>query len=177
MAWTPKERSKKQMVYQYKWRINKYPVSAETAGEYIEELDRKNGKVTPNILLDSSRSEDSVMHPCFEWNDDVAAEKYRVSQARDIIGNLVCVAVSKGNEEPQKPTRAFVNVSESKKAGTFRPVHTAMKDEEMRKVVLRNALKELFEIKNKYDGLKELSRVFEAIEETKGLLEERRDET
>ena len=157
------------MVYQYQWRINKYPVSAEAAGKHMESLNNKHGAVTPELLLDSSRSEDSVMHPCFEWDDTKAAEKYRVKQALGIICNLTCVKVTGNKDENPTKTRAFVNVSSSsrREKGTFKPIIEAISNSDMRRTVLRNAIEELECFKNKYSSLTELIGVFEEIDKLK----------
>ena len=152
------------MVYKYEWKIEKYPVSANAAGKHMEKLERENGQITPELLLESSRDEESVMHPCFEWNDGKAAEKYRIVQAKGIINNIVCVAVSDKKERRQEPSKAFVNVSSGKEKGTYRSVQIAMNDESTRRIVLNNALMELKNFERKYNSLKELASVFEEIE-------------
>lgn len=157
------------MVYKYEWRVNKYPVDAETAGSYMESLNNKHGAVTPELLLDSSRSEDSVMHQCFEWDDTKAAEKYRVKQALGIISNLTCVKVTGNKDKNPIKTRAFVNVSSSsmRKKGIFKPILEAMGDADMRKTVLENAITELNDFKKKYSDLEELCAVFSEIDKLK----------
>lgn len=162
------ERSKT-MVYQYDWKFNLYPgVSAEDAGKHIEKIQNEQGAVTCRNLLDSAKPEDSVIHPCYEWDDGVAAEKYRLSQSKDLLANLVRVSVVSENQEP-KTYRAFVNVEENKRfgSGKFLSVDTAMADSEMRQIVLRNALRELMAFQKKYEDLNELEGVFRAISELK----------
>lgn len=154
------------MIYQYQWRIPKYPVSAETAGQHLEHLDRQHGAVTPKILLEDSRPTNATLHSCFEWDNEKAAEKYRIVQARDIIGNLVFVAIPEDEEPLQEPIRAFVSVSGQKESGAFRPVAVALSDAEMRKQVLENAMKDLQDFKRKYTALDELNAVLTAIDET-----------
>ena len=153
------------MVFKYEWRVPKYPVSAETTGQHLEQLYRQHGAVTPKILLEDSRPEDAILHPCFEWDNEKAAEKYRIVQARDIIGNLIYVAIPEDGEQPQEPVRAFVSVSGQKEGGTFRPVAVALSDTDMRKQVLENAMKDLQDFKRKYAALNELSAVLMAIDE------------
>lgn len=154
------------MTQAYSWRIPKYSVSAQIAGEHLEELDRQHGEVTPKIVLEDSRPEDATLHPCFEWNDKVAAEKYRLKQAGGIIGNLVCVTVSKTENKPIEPVRAFVSVSKQKESGSFRPVAIALSDKDLRKRVLDNAMRDLRDFEQRYAKLEELSEVLAAIDAT-----------
>lgn len=61
----------------------------EIKKEAIAELNRMSkangGKITPEALVAAARSEDSPLHSYFEWDNDVAAEKYRMMQARTLL--------------------------------------------------------------------------------------------
>lgn len=155
------------MVYQWKSAGEKYPVTAQVAGETIEEITKTLGKgyIEKEDLLEASREENAPLHKCFEWRDEVAAEKYRVYQAGDIISNIVVVTVKVGDKttELKEPTRAFVSVSTAKAKGKFVSVESVMSNEDYRKQVLNNAAFELLTFKNKYQGYAELSKVFESI--------------
>ena len=59
-------------------------VSAEVAAPVLEGLANEN-RLTAANLVDVSRPEDAPLHPEFEWRDDVAAERWREEQARQII--------------------------------------------------------------------------------------------
>lgn len=145
------------MVYQWRFAMG---VPAQTAGNEFERIERKHGHITPEIVLDESRAEDSALHSCFEWNDEVAAEKYRIQQATHLIVNLT---VFSEHTEQKAPVRAFVNVSTERK-GSFISVSSAMQATKTREVVLKNALRELESFKAKYKNLVEFSELFAAIE-------------
>lgn len=153
------------MIYQYRWKAYQYPVPAEKAGEFITELEQQNGCVTPQTLLDAARPTESVIHPCYEWDDTKAAEKYRLQQSRDIIHNIVRVEVTEdGTSKNAIPI--LVNVSESRcDRSTYISLDTALSDSTMRNNVLRKAKEELSLFKSKYATLNELAKVFEAIDE------------
>ena len=89
------------MIYQWK-SASRIKTNAQTAGEICENLERTVGLTAKN-LLEVSRPEDAPLHNEFEWNDSVAAEKYRENQARYII-RMLCVAPEK---EDKPPVRAF----------------------------------------------------------------------
>lgn len=161
------------MVYQkqkvYSWKTGSYPVDAQTAGEYIDGLYEREGKFTAKRLLEVSKDDDAVLHPCFEWDDEKAAESYRIDQARKIISNIVVVTVKESeNNEPQNPltVRAFVNVEEQRygSEGRFAPTVRALSEKETREIVLNNAKRELISFKNKYSYLSEFADVINAID-------------
>ncbi len=153
------------MVYSehYDWRVNKYPISADVAGKRIEELEQENGEVNPQILLDDSRPEDAVMHCCFEWRDDIAAERYRLEQSRDLLGNLRIVRIEE--EEPDSEPvklRAFHSVSETRSSrGEFHHIDVIKANEDMSRNVINNAKTELEIFYNKYCGLCDVCGIME----------------
>lgn len=160
------------MVYEYKWGCRVYPVKASDAGKEFEKIEKRNKEVTAENLLDSARPESSVMHPCFEWNDAVAAEKFRLQEARNIIGSLVKVVVDKGRKQPMERT-AYVNINPDRgfgSKGRYIPIEKAMSDRETRGIVLGRALAELVAFQRKYRELVELGEVFDAIQKAANAL-------
>lgn len=154
------------MVYKYKWGCRVYPVKADDAGKEFEKIEKRNNEVTAENLLDSARPKNSVMHPCFEWNDTVAAEKFRLQEARNVIGNLVKVVVDKDQEQPTART-AYVNINPDRgfgSKGRYIPIEKAMSDKETRDIVLNRALAELVAFQRKYQELAELGEVFGSIQ-------------
>ena len=116
------------MVYKFEWKNKRFPVPAQQAGEYLQEICEHEKAVTAERLLELSRAEDALLHKCFEWDDTKAAEKYRLKQSGEIIRNLVAVKISSRTVEP---VRAFVSVTPTeydnskghKQKGTIRPEH------------------------------------------------------
>lgn len=147
----------KTLIYDWKRAM---PVKAQDAGEHLKKLERQHGAVTPKLIVDDARPKTALLHKCFEWNDGIAAEKYRESQAGFILRNLVTVSVTKTEE--QSEVRAFVNIIKEGDS-KFISVTTAMSDDDMRQQVLNNALSELMAFKKKYGQLEELAEVFTAV--------------
>jgi len=63
--------------------------SAEVRAAIID-LERK-GRLTASKVVDAARNPASPLHACFEWDDDVAAEGYRLEQARRLIRGVKVV--------------------------------------------------------------------------------------
>lgn len=144
----------------YKWKNYKYSVPAEIVGKHFQKLEKKEGALTSQNVLESARSEKSPIHSLFEWDDTKAAEQYRLKQAAQLICNLTVEI-----ETDDKPIecRAYMDVSEAK-VGSFINVQSAFQSEESRDVVLRRALNELSAFKAKYKNLLELQDVFDVID-------------
>lgn len=153
------------MVYQFKVKgINK--VDPQVAGEVCEELNKTVG-LTPSTLLEASTPEDAPLHNEFEWQDDIAAVKYREEQARHLINNLRIVT------EETEPVKAFVPLEvKIGEHSNYEPVLEVLQEDEKREKLLARAKWELSIFKEKYENLKELDGVIKAIDE----LEEQEDE-
>lgn len=145
------------MIYQWK---NKgfFGTDAQIAGEICETLTNTVG-LSADTLLQASEPEDAPLHNEFEWDNDIAADNYRHIQAGNIIRNLEIVC------KEQEPTRAFMTI-ERRVAhnSSYEPTVEILSDEDKRDKLLEQALMELEWFKRKYDGIKALAAVFEAID-------------
>ena len=137
------------------WKFNNlYKADAEKVSKEIESIPN----ATPSRILEYARNENSELHKCFEWDDTVAAEKYRLQQARNIVRNLVYQEEKK--EEPTK-LRVFYNQSST---NTYQPTRVLVRNEDSYKELLMQAKSELRAFKNKYKMLTELEDIFNLID-------------
>lgn len=83
-------------------------LSANEVGEELTRIHRKHGELAPSLVVKESKPKQAPLHGAFEWNDQVAAEEFRIHQARQII-NVVTV---KHEDQPGTlPVQAFVNIT------------------------------------------------------------------
>lgn len=144
------------MVYQ--WKVpGIIPVDAQTAGEELERIYNRDGSITPEAVVEDSTDPSAPLHGCFEWDNEKAAHKYRITQAQGIIRCIVSVDTP---ASPETSVRAFVSTRQ-----VYKPITVVLDDESAREELLRSAKAELENFKRKYATLKELSAVFAAIEE------------
>lgn len=127
------------------------------AQKCFEEMGDKD--ITPEKVLDIARDENTELHKCFEWDDGIAAEKYRLSQARQIIRFLIVKPDERKEEEDN--VRVFQISSEPQ---TYQPIKMFVENEDEYKVLLKRAKAELVAIRNRYKQLSELEEVFAAID-------------
>ena len=151
----------------FSWKAGaQFPVKAETAASTIRGLQNSLGRdsVTARELLDASRGEDSPLHSCFEWDDSIAAEKYRLWQARHIINSIEIEVITESR--PAFKTRMFLNVATvaPKNQGEFVGVDVVITNKDYRDCVLQNALRELRAFQRKYAAYEELMGVCKAID-------------
>lgn len=143
----------------YKWKAgSRIKIDPQVAGDVCAELE-KEGRLTPSELVDASRDEAAPLHGAFEWNDEVAAEKYREVQAGHIIRCLEIELV--GSSEP---VRAFFPVKVKGEGKGYTHIEAIMNDYDAKQTLLEKALAELASFKRKYKRLTELNNVFAAID-------------
>ena len=159
------------MVYQrrheYEYREGWRPsVDANTVGGVMEEIEMRNGTVTSELFLEASRAEDSPTHAVFEWDDGIAAERYRLNQAQNTIRAVrVVIRDEQNGVVSSVPQRAFVNVMpDDRKRGEYMNVCDAMANEDTRHIILLRAYRELKAFQEKYADLTERADVFNAID-------------
>ena len=139
---------------QVKWKTNLF--GDADAQKVAEEIGEQN--TTPEEILEKAKDPDSELHKCFEWDDTVAAEKYRLQQARTIMCNLVWVTEDKKDE-----VRVFYNLTFEK--SEYHPTKLILQKPDEYQALLNKAKGELAAFKKKYSMLKELKKLFEDIEE------------
>lgn len=144
----------------YKWKVNGiWKQDANVVGKELEVL-AKNDNLNPESVLDLARDENSPLHNLFEWDDRVAAEKYRLGQARRIIQQIVIV-----NDHPNAETREIrAFVTESKNDGHYQLITTAIEDPDKYEPLLMRARFELKLFRDKYYSLVEFKELFDEID-------------
>ena len=136
---------------------------------YEAELERirleNDGVLNPGIVVDVARAPKNILHSRFTWDDTEAAEKYRIWQARQLISMVVTIMPNE-----TKPVRAYVSLKDdrikidSEESGGYRLTVDVLNDNEMRVRMLKEAFTEFKYFREKYNHLKSLAPLFEAME-------------
>lgn len=154
------------MVYQWRPGSRFSTVDAQTAGERLAKLEEQNGQLTAQIVVDDARPEAAPLHSIFEWDDSIAAEKYREEQARHVIRSVVVTEIIPNQ---QRPVRAFVHIQKqedvrSTSERTYANTMKVFQDEELREQVIKRARRELMGWHQRYNEFVEFSQTVAAIE-------------
>lgn len=135
------------MVFQpkrsYSWNENfgGFKIDANIVGGVFEQIENETGEVTKERFLEASRPDDSPTHSMFEWDDEKAAEAYRLSMSGKIIGSIHIKYINDNNEECS--VRAYVNTSPMKETAKYESVEVVLSDEDKRSVYLTRIKQEL----------------------------------
>lgn len=116
-------------------------------------------EVTPKNVLDKARDDSTELHKCFEWDNSIAGEKYRLIQARDVIRHFV-IEYKKDEEEPQKIRTYQISTTTNQ----YKPTRVILQNPDEYAALLERAKDELRDIQRRYNTLAELEEVFAAID-------------
>lgn len=150
--------------YNYEWKTRHWSagVKADVAGPALRKMmeDRK-GKLQPQDVVNEARDDGHPLHPCFEWDDSVAAEAYRCEQAGGIIRNIIITPEDPDAEDVE--VRAFVSIHEEDNR-FYVPTEAALAKPETREQVLKDALDQLLAWKKRYSDLQEFAALIPVVE-------------
>lgn len=137
-----------------KWRFD--GMFKADAQKVAEEIFSIGETVTPRQILEKARDESAELHRCFEWDDSVAAEKYRISQAQDILRFLIIQRKDEKKNEGT-PMRVFYNLEPS---GGYKPTEIIFQNPDEYEKLLKRAMSEFEAFRAKYKALSEFREVF-----------------
>jgi len=126
----------------------------ERMSEELERIAAEHGSVLkPGDVIDFARDPETALHHRFEWDDGVAANKYRLWQARQLIAQVQISAPKMTGQT----IRAFVSLSpERDEGGGYRLMANVLSDRDLREIHLRDALSDFQRLIDAYSHLDEL---------------------
>ncbi len=122
--------------------------------EQLLAIRTKYGALTPAHVVDEARAEDHPLHDRFEWNDEVAGEKWRRVQAHELIRSVkVSYVDAKGHHSE---IRSFHAVrAPSTPSYVYEPVEEVVQDEMATAVLLRDMERQWRELRARFDRFQE----------------------
>lgn len=123
--------------------------------EALQGIADEHGRLTARIVLDEARNPKHVLHNRFEWDNKVAAEKYRIEQARELIRRVR--VVYKPREDAQfSSVRAWHSV-DTEEGRVYHTAEEVAEDPFLLKLHLQNMEREWRSLREKYDRFAEFA--------------------
>lgn len=142
-------------------------LSANEAYKEIESLRIANlGELSPSHVVESARNEKSCLHAAFEWNDEEAAVKFRLEQARGMLRSF-CVLRGEPDERPGRVyqcVRISSDKDESESVNLYWTLEAALEDPEQRVRIINNLKRQLQAMRHKFQQISELAAVWRAVD-------------
>jgi hypothetical protein len=136
--------------------------------EVINEIEsvKKECGLTPENLLEKAKHKKNPLHDLFEWNDSLAAHRYRLQQARVLINEIKVIIEDK---EYYLYENVKVEIGDSDDTDReYKNCFEIKDDDDLRQQMIAKAIKELAYWKEKHkfysDELKGLFREIEKVE-------------
>ena len=129
------------------WGKHFFKADATKCASEIMEICDQMESATPQQILEKARDESTELHKCFTWDDSIAAEKYRIHEARQIVCQLKIVEQDIDNK--QKPTAIRVFYKTDGKSG-YKPTQLILKQPDEYEALLERCRNELPSVKQKY---------------------------
>lgn len=145
-----------------KWSIK--DIFKADAKKCYEEISAIGDEVKPEQVVDRARDAKSELHKCFEWDDSLAAEKFRLSQARTVINHLIVIKRDTETEDAEPIQFRVMLKNDRANSSGYKQTILMVKDESEYKKLLEQAYSELRSFKQKYACLSELSDILALID-------------
>ena len=170
MATKTKKKAKKVKAKASRSRIKAapdHPIIGDSDARVLQRefnrIQKKYGILHPDIVLEESRKPSSVLHDYFEWDDQKAAEKFRLKQATKLI-IAVHEIITLGGEEVEIQAWHAVSIATPAFTGKIRvATNEAFSNPDFSEQLLAKAMKEARRWKARYSGIVKLRGVFQAM--------------
>lgn len=163
-------KSMKQSNTQVEYKITD-KFTPEVISEILEVQETKG--LTAKNLLNKAKSKKSKLHNLFNWNNDSAAELWRLQQARILI-NKVEVIIKDKKMFAFENVNVVVNGVESVNFNEdysykreYKPIGEILSSENLREQLISRAISEVDYWKNRYLEINEFYPIFDSIEKVK----------
>jgi hypothetical protein len=124
-----------------------------------------HGRLTPQLLVDAARPDDSPLHNRFEWDDEVAGEKYRLDQAREIIRSVKVVYRDATTEERARSYRMYSSIR-TEEGRAYVPTQQALEDPFTRRLLIQQMRREMASLNEKFQHLAEWAELLDEYRKT-----------
>jgi len=162
-----------------KWRSGSTfaKITPEDAYDELESIKQDaGGVITARAVVDRATDEDNALHDGFDWDDFSAADKHRLSTARNLIRSIQVIR----HETPaaEEGISVYHNISRepTEENPSARRVYMSLDDilddPEARRSLLEKAIKEAIVFRKNYEVLNELVQITGAIKSTVKELDE-----
>jgi hypothetical protein len=112
--------------------------------------EQQKGRLTPPAVVEAARDQKHPLHRYFEWDDQIAAESYRMDQARVLIRSVRIV-----RDDDEEPAPAFLSVTD-KGGVSYRTLKDVMDSADLQNSVLVSAERDLAAFEKRYRVLSDI---------------------
>lgn len=112
-----------------------------------------HGQLTPSLVVDAARREGHPLHSHFEWNNAIAGEKYRQTQARELIRSVK--VIYRSGEGESSEVRKFHSFQAPEGGHRYEPIEKVVEDEKLIALLIAQMERDWKALKKRYEHLQE----------------------
>lgn len=127
------------------------------AQKVADEILSIGSEATPRQIVEKAADSNTELHKCFTWDDQVAAEKWRLQEARHIVS---CLVIHRDEENADKPEIRYFHKNDQ---GGYKPAEYIFTHADEHEKLLQGAYADLTAFKRKYANLQELDWLLEQL--------------
>jgi hypothetical protein len=124
-----------------------------------------HGRLTPQLVVDAARPDDAPLHSRFEWNDEIAGERYRLDQAREIIRSVRVVYRDATTEERARSYRMFSSAM-TEEGRAYLPTQAMLEDPFQRRLLIQTMRRDMAALHEKFQHLAEWAELLDEYRKT-----------
>lgn len=137
----------------YKWKASGFKADATKVGRELEGIEQTSELTNVNVLEYAKKNKKSELNKCFEWDDTIAGEKYRLVQANSILNSISIVI---RDSEPEETTKAFINIKTKEETKVFKNIVSVLENDEEYLQLKQKAERDFISYKEKYNKVLKL---------------------
>lgn len=120
----------------------------------------EDGRLHAKAIVEFARDPATALHKAFTWDDQEAAERYRLEQARGLVEVYIIETAENG------PVRAFVSLKTDRVAGGgYTPMSEAMASMVTRRALVAQCIEDLQSTLRRHNHVRKLvTGLFESVE-------------
>lgn len=153
----------------YEWGSYRFAADPNEVGQELERIGKRNpDEVTmTKAALEQARDPESPLHAIPEWDDEVAAENYRLGQIRTAINSLVVVVHEDDDERQTAPAFYHVNYEneQGERVRGYQPWQTVASNVRARKSASAELLAHLRGLQRRHQALGDFQPVWQAVDQ------------
>lgn len=168
----------------YRWRDGCHvKVKPDDAVVELRRIYQAHKGVTPALVVEAARPDESLLHDEFEWSDAEAARTHREEQARHLLRSLLVVYRRPDGTKTQ-PVRAYVKIVPSAddpslddattgllRPHVYLPIRQVMDEPDLRRRLRQQAYNELVTWRQRYRGIDTFAALFDQIDALKAVVD------
>ena len=127
----------------------------------LQQIYDQHERLTPQIVVDEARDEAHPLHDRFEWDNQIAGEKYRLDQARRLIRSVRVVYREASESEAARTVRAYHAIRDEQ-GNAYQPVEEIVENQIATKILLQDMHREWLQLKRRYGMFEEFLQLVRA---------------